>query len=75
MHCVLQGLIGVEFLHPDRRSVSQRVNRVIVGCWHSQDDWKSWHEDPAFLETRTELEESNDESGQSRWYEVVVEAR
>jgi heme-degrading monooxygenase HmoA len=49
--------------------------RVIVGCWHSRDDWKAWHEDPAFLETRAELEESNDESGQSRWYEVVVEER
>ena len=65
---------GFEFVQLCRPEAAPG-ERVIVGCWHSQDDWKSWHEDPAFLETRAELEESNDESGHSRWYEVVVEAR
>ena len=47
--------------------------RVIVGTWQTHDDWRTWHEDPAFLETRNELEEIDQESGQSQWYEVVVE--
>jgi heme-degrading monooxygenase HmoA len=49
--------------------------RVIVGTWQTHDDWKSWHDDPAFLETREELEEIDQESNRSQWYEVVVEER
>jgi heme-degrading monooxygenase HmoA len=49
--------------------------RVIVGTWQAHDDWKTWHEDPAFLETRQELEEIDQESTGSQWYEVVVEER
>jgi heme-degrading monooxygenase HmoA len=50
-------------------------DRVIVGSWQTHDDWLAWHEDPAFLETRKELEEIDQESAQSEWYEVVVEER
>jgi heme-degrading monooxygenase HmoA len=49
--------------------------RVIVGTWQTHDDWNTWHEDPAFHETRKELETIDEESTQSRWYEVVVEER
>ena len=49
--------------------------RVIVGTWQTRDNWESWHHDPAFLETRKELEEVGQESEQSHWYEVVVEER
>jgi heme-degrading monooxygenase HmoA len=49
--------------------------RVIVGTWQTHDDWTAWHEDPAFLETRRELEEIDQESMQSQWFEVVVEER
>jgi heme-degrading monooxygenase HmoA len=49
--------------------------RVIVGTWQTHDDWKAWHEDPAFLETRNELEQIDEDSEGSKWYEVVVEER
>jgi heme-degrading monooxygenase HmoA len=49
--------------------------RVIVGTWRTHDDWRAWHDDPAFLETRKELEEIDEDSGGSQWYEVVVEER
>jgi heme-degrading monooxygenase HmoA len=49
--------------------------RAIVGTWQTHDDWKSWHDDPAFLATREELEEIDQESAQSEWYEVVLEER
>ena len=51
------------------------AERVIVGTWQTHDDWKAWHEDPAFIETRHELEELDLESKGSQWYEVVVEER
>ena len=50
-------------------------DRVIVGTWKNYDDWKSWHDDPAFLETRQDLEEIDQESEASQWFEVVVEER
>jgi heme-degrading monooxygenase HmoA len=49
--------------------------RVVVGTWQSREDWESWHTHPAFLETRRQLEEVDDESAGSEWYEVVVEER
>jgi heme-degrading monooxygenase HmoA len=49
--------------------------RVIVGTWQTHEDWKSWHEDQAFRETRGELEQIDDESSQSLWYTVLVEER
>ena len=49
--------------------------RVIVGTWQTHDDWESWHQAPEFVETRHELEKMDDESGQSRWYNVVFEER
>jgi heme-degrading monooxygenase HmoA len=48
--------------------------RVIVGTWRSRDDWEAWHNDPAFLEQRTELEGLDAEQGSSTWYEVVAHA-
>jgi heme-degrading monooxygenase HmoA len=66
-----KGFEFVQLCQPE----AEPSERVIVGCWHSHDEWNSWHEDPAFLGTRAELEESSEESGESRWYEVVVEER
>jgi len=66
-----EGFVFVQLCRPE----AARGERVIVGTWQTHDDWKSWHEDPAFVETREELEEIEEESGQSRWYEVIVEER
>jgi heme-degrading monooxygenase HmoA len=66
-----QGFEFVQLCRPD----DSRGQRVIVGTWQTHDDWKAWHEDPAFLETRQELEEIDQDSKESQWYEVVVEER
>jgi heme-degrading monooxygenase HmoA len=65
---------GFEFVQLCRPDGAES-DRVIVGTWQKHDDWKSWHDDPAFLETRQELEEIDQESRGSQWYEVVVEER
>lgn len=46
--------------------------RVIIGTWRSRDDWKAWHEDPAFLEHRTRLEELEAQPSSAVWYDVVA---
>jgi heme-degrading monooxygenase HmoA len=66
-----QGFEIVQLCRPD----DTPRERVIVGTWQTHDDWQAWHDDPAFLETRAELEEIDQESTDSRWYEVVVEER
>jgi heme-degrading monooxygenase HmoA len=66
-----QGFEFVQLCQPDRAP----SDPVIVGTWQTHEDWKSWHDDPAFLETREELEEIDLKSGGSQWYEVVVEER
>jgi heme-degrading monooxygenase HmoA len=66
-----RGFELVQLCQPD----GDLSDRVILGTWQTHEDWKSWHDDPAFLETREELEEIDQESGGSQWYEVVVEER
>lgn len=46
--------------------------RVIIGTWRSREDWEAWHNDPAFLEHRTKLEELQAEPSTATWYEVVA---
>jgi heme-degrading monooxygenase HmoA len=65
---------GFEFVQLCRPDDATR-ERVIVGTWQTHDAWTTWHHDPAFIETREELEEIDQETTQSQWYEVVVEER
>lgn len=46
--------------------------RVLVGTWRSREDWKAWHDDPAFLEHRSRLEELQEEPSTATWYDVVA---
>ncbi len=65
------GWIGGQMLQPtDRPS-----DRIIVGTWHSRDDWEKWHHDARFEETREELEGLTVEPPMHSWNEVVVDAR
>lgn len=65
------GWIGGQMLiPPDRQN-----ERIIVGTWNSRADWESWHDDPAFQETRQRLEKLQDKPDQMEWYEVAIEAR
>jgi heme-degrading monooxygenase HmoA len=65
---------GFEFVQLCRPNGSPR-DRVIVGTWQTYEDWASWHDDPEFERTRAELEDVEAGSGESQWYEVVVEER
>jgi heme-degrading monooxygenase HmoA len=47
--------------------------RVIVGTWRSRADWEAWHQDPAFVATRTRLEGLQAEPSETAWYEVAVD--
>jgi heme-degrading monooxygenase HmoA len=49
--------------------------RVIVGTWDTRENWQAWHRDDAFLETRRQLEEIDEEDEGSQWWKVVVEER
>ena len=49
--------------------------RVLVGTWRSREDWKAWHDDPAFLERRATLERLESEPNRTQWFEVVADAR
>ena len=48
---------------------------MIIGTWRSREDWAAWHDDPAFLERRARLEQSEAEPSHSQWYSVVASAR
>ena len=49
-----------------------RNRRVIVGTWASRSDWESWHEDPAFKDTRERMEGLQEQPDEMQWYEVVT---
>jgi len=66
-----EGFECVQLCRPD----DSPSERVIVGTWQTHDNWEAWHQEPAFVETRHELEEIDDASDQSRWYNVIVEER
>src|SRR4051794_30433394 len=49
--------------------------RVIIGTWHTRADWEAWHKDPAFAETRRELDGLESAPRQEWWHEVMLDLR
>jgi heme-degrading monooxygenase HmoA len=49
--------------------------RTIVGTWRSREDWKAWHDDPAFLDQRAVLERLEVEVNRTQWFDVIADAR
>ena len=49
--------------------------RVIIGTWKTRADWESWHEEPAFAETRERLDGLQASPGETTWHEVVLDIR
>lgn len=47
--------------------------RLIVGTWETRAHWEAWHGDPAFAETRVQLEGLQDEPADVRWHEVIFD--
>jgi heme-degrading monooxygenase HmoA len=66
-----EGWVGGQLLIP----VEGQNQRVIVGTWQTREDWKAWHDDPAFKETRERLEGCQEGPDQMEWFEVVTEGR
>jgi heme-degrading monooxygenase HmoA len=52
-----------------------RNGRVIVGTWESQANWKAWHEDETFQETRQRMDGLQEGPDEMEWFEVVTEGR
>ena len=65
------GWIAGQLLTPE----DERDARTIVGTWRSREDWKAWHDDPAFLEERSLLERLESAPNLNRWFLVVADAR
>jgi heme-degrading monooxygenase HmoA len=65
------GFVSVQLAVP----LDAPSERVIIGTWESREDWELWHGHEAFLETRRQLEEIDDEKEQDRWHEVLVHER
>jgi heme-degrading monooxygenase HmoA len=49
--------------------------RVIIGTWQTRADWEAWHTDPAFGETRKQMEGLENGKPEQWWHEVVAEGR
>ncbi len=65
------GFVFVQLCRPE----ASQSERVIVGTWERRESWEAWHTDEAFVETRRQLEEIDDEQAGSEWWDVVVEER
>ena len=65
------GWVGGQLLRPENEDDA----RVIVGTWHSKQDWAKWHEDPEFTETRQRLDGLSREEPQHSWHQVVEDVR
>ena len=65
------GWIGGQVLIP----VDGLNRRVIVGTWQTRAHWESWHNDPAFAQTRSRLQGLEARPNDDAWYEVVEEVR
>lgn len=65
------GWVGGQLL----RAVNDGTLRTLVGTWESTEDWRAWHEEPAFQETRRRLEGLQSRPSETTWYEVVEERR
>jgi heme-degrading monooxygenase HmoA len=65
------GWVGGQLLRPENEDDA----RVIVGTWHSKQDWAEWHEDPEFAETRERLDGLSRQEPQHSWHEVVDDER
>ena len=64
-----QGWLGGQLLVP----AEGRNERAIVGIWQDRSHWESWHDDPAFKETRERMEGLQEAPDDMEWFDVVAE--
>jgi len=65
------GWVGGQLLRPADRE----DKRVIVGTWRTRADWKGWHHDPQFAETRQRLDGLESAPAEHWWHDVVLDVR
>lgn len=65
------GWIGGQILMP----LEALDQRVIIGTWRTRAAWEAWHTDPAFTETRKQLDQLEAEPGRHAWHEVIEDVR
>lgn len=63
------GFVGVHVCAPGQAP----QERLVIGTWQSEDDWRQWHEHEEFVETRRRLEQADEESGMPAWHEVIID--
>lgn len=47
--------------------------RLVIGTWQSEDDWRQWHEQEEFAETRRRLEQADEDKGPPIWHRVLID--
>jgi heme-degrading monooxygenase HmoA len=65
------GWIGGQLLIP----LDAANERLIVGTWQTRAAWEAWHNDSAFMATRTQMEGLEAAPGRHVWYEVIEDVR
>ena len=65
------GWVGGQLLIP----LEAPDQRIIVGTWQTRADWESWHNDPAFTETRAKLDGLEAAPSRHAWHEVIEDWR
>jgi heme-degrading monooxygenase HmoA len=65
------GWVGGQLLRP----TDKPDRRVIVGTWRTRPDWKAWHHDRTFAETRQRLDALESGPAEHWWHAVVLDVR
>ena len=65
------GWVGGQLLCSDE----DPKRRVIVGTWKTRADWKEWHQDPLFAETRRQLDTLVGAPERHTWHDVRLDVR
>lgn len=65
------GWVGGQLLMP----LDALDQRVIVGTWRTRAAWEAWHTDPAFTETRKQLDQLEAAPSRHSWHEVIEDVR
>lgn len=62
------GWIAAQLIMP----IDRLDQRGIIGSWETRAHWEAWHNDPAFAETREQMDGLQVGPAETRWYEVVT---
>jgi heme-degrading monooxygenase HmoA len=65
------GWIGGQLLLP----LEHLDRRVIVGTWETRAAWEAWHQDPAWVEARAQLDDLEAGPSEQWWHEVILDVR